>query len=166
MSEDARQTRFRKSLDVQVLEKRMRKSEVGDTINYSELTELIGADVTNGARSRLQSARRILERDCIVFATIPTVGIKRLSDSQVVATGPSFISKINRVAKRATRRMAAVQDFNALSNTDKILHNSIAAHSGALLAATTSKAREKVRRGVEENSGELLAAKRTLELLG
>ena len=76
---------FKRSIDTQTVVDRLRASEIGDLVTYASISEALGRDVTNGARSVLQSARRIvLNEDQMVFGVVTRVGLKRLSDVEIV----------------------------------------------------------------------------------
>ena len=108
------------SPDVIVLKPRLRSMEPGDVVTYAELSELIQNDVQRVRRSALQRARLILMReDMIVFGVIRSVGLQRLSDSEVARLWPSVVRHVRRSAKRGMRRHACVKSRDALTPEEK-----------------------------------------------
>jgi len=114
------------SMETRMLLDRLAKASVGEVIKYTELSELIGQDVQARSRGHLASAIKSLLNDRqMVFGVIRTVGVKRLSDGEIVAVGDEILPRIRRMAKRATRKLLAVADFNSLTNDQKIRHNAV-----------------------------------------
>lgn len=111
--EQWREPTFVASIDVRSICKAFSETKVGDTVTYLQLSELIGRDVQTEARSVLTSARKISQReDGIVFGTIYKVGLKRLSDIEIVQTGAETVVKIRRASRRAGDRVAVPRPEN------------------------------------------------------
>lgn len=127
-------TTFELSVDTQLLYRHLVEHEATEVpITYEELSELIGRDVQREARHLLQSARRrALKRDRIVFGTVTGVGLRRLSDEEVAATGESFLKRIRRTARRASETVTCVQDFEKLPADAKAKHNATLSLAGVL----------------------------------
>jgi hypothetical protein len=152
------------SVDIKLLYERLLKAAIGDVITYEELSEIIRLDIrSKKGWSKLFSARRRAERhDRMLFSAVPTVGIQRCNDAEIVASGPKAVQKIRRSARRGAERLSLVSDFSTLSNTDKITHNTSAAHLGALYEFTKPSAARKIEAAVKE-SGQTLSLGATLE---
>ena len=165
--EKVQQTKYQLSLNTQMLCERLRKeTEAGAIVKYEDLSEVIAKDVRRAAKHLLASARHVLERDeNMVWAPVRNVGLELLSDTGVVYTGPCFLRKAHRAAKRGGRRMRSVRKFSDLPNEAKILHNTVLSQAGVMILASSGKSTQRIRAAVEANSGELVAAKRSLELL-
>lgn len=148
------------SLDSKMIYERLKKTEIGDIIPYSELSTLIGRNAQNGGRGSIQTARRkSLREDYMVFGVIHNVGLKRLSDLEIVATGEDTVTKIRRASARGFRIITAIRDFDKLPNDKKILHNTYASVLGALSMATTAARMKKL-------EGRVAEAKASLSLTG
>jgi hypothetical protein len=114
------------AMETRMLRDRLAKSNIGDVITYSELSDLIGQQVQDRSRGHLNSAvKSLLTERQMVFGTIRTVGLKRLSDGEIVAVGDEILPRIRRMAKRATQKLLAVADFNSLTNDQKVRHNAV-----------------------------------------
>jgi hypothetical protein len=153
------------SIDVKVTYDRLRAAKVGDVVTYQELSALIGRDIRKTAAWVLSSARRkVLHDDSIVFGVIYKVGVKRLNDQEIVATGHDAITMIHRRAVRSIKKITAVQDFHALSPADQIRHNTYASVLGMLSHTTRDKQIKRIEAVVEKSQAEL-AVQRTLKAL-
>lgn len=113
---------FEMSLDVSLLVKLLSSKQAGEVATYEELSAAIGRDVRE-RRSAMHSAlRHIQNTDHAVFACVPNVGYKRLSDKEIVDTGTSYIQKSRRVAKRGAKSLACVK-FDNLTPEQRLQHN-------------------------------------------
>lgn len=113
---------FEMSLDVSLLVKLLSSKKVGETATYEELTATIGRDVRD-RRSAVHSAlRHIQNNDHAVFACIPNVGYKRLSDAEIIDSGTHYINKSRRVARRGAKSLACVK-FDHLTPEQRLQHN-------------------------------------------
>lgn len=89
-------------------------------VSYDQLCTATGCS-KDDLRRPLRTARIILERDeGIVFATVPRSGLRRLSDSEIVASSRDFTRKIHRTAIQGETRLGAVRDMAALSEQDQL----------------------------------------------
>ena len=149
------------SADTALLYARLKRLAPSETASYEDLSEVIGRDVRNGARSNLGSAmRRALTNDGIVLASVRKVGVKRLDDPEIVSTGDAAISRIRRSTRRAARKLAAT-DFDRLGDADKISHNTFISILGALHDSTKPSSVERVRIEVK-TAGQRLPLAKTL----
>lgn len=92
---------------------------VNGEISYSVICSKLKLPLET-IRSSLNTARRALEKEQIAFAVIRGVGLKRLNDGETAQSSSRFVKQINRSAKRGTRRLQAVRNFNELSNADQL----------------------------------------------
>lgn len=107
------------SVDARTLMERLSRVDVGDLVTYDELSALIGRNVTQDARHLLRSARARLEKEeHVVFAPVIAVGVRRLDDVGVVATGEQALSHVRRTSHRAARRQSFV-DLGKLDESQK-----------------------------------------------
>lgn len=130
---------FELSVDAQLLTKRLMKAEVGETVTYAEMNELIHSNVQKKSRHLMQRARITCQREKrMVFDAIENVGLKRLNDSEIAQTGERVMSGINRAARRGFKRINCA-DYNAIDNEAKIKMNTHLSMLGALNAITSAK---------------------------
>lgn len=150
------------SVDVRMIFDRLVAAEIGDTISYAEINDMLGRKGKDPAQSVISSARRkALNEHRMVFAAVAKVGIKRLSDVEVVDTSEFSIDKVRRASRRAARRIASV-NFDALPNDKKIRHNTYLSMFGALASITTGASMKKLEGKIAESKMQLPLAK-TLE---
>jgi len=82
---------------------------IGQTLTYAKASKTIGRNVQGGARSNLEKARRIVERESGArFATLQNQGIRRLATEEIPSIGAHARSKIHRLAKRGYRRLSGL----------------------------------------------------------
>lgn len=152
------------SADTRIIYKRLASAQVGDTISYAELSELVGRDVQTSGRNTLNSARRMAMReDRYVFGVKIGVGLVRLDDSSIVDSGASGAVRARRAIRRGARVLSCVSDFNAMPNEKKIQHNAMLSLYGALHEAMRPAGIAKIETAVAKISGEL-PMRKTLEL--
>jgi hypothetical protein len=113
---------FQQSIETQRLITRLRIVPVGSLITYEELTEVAGCNVQQ-ARGPLQSARNSLLRiERIAFGTVIGQGLKRLDDVGKINETDTRREAIRRKARGARRLLLSVDDYEHLSNADKLRH--------------------------------------------
>jgi hypothetical protein len=155
---------FSRSIDTKIIIDKLLTMQIGDTITYQELTDLIKRDVTKSGRGALRSAVRILlNENGMLFGTVLKTGIKRLTPSEGVGFASDSISRIHREAGRGARRIAAV-DYEKLGANDRMKHNATAAVLSAMHESTTSSRVRKIEAAVENKHK--LAVAETLAMLG
>lgn len=149
------------SIDTKLLLQRLQKAEVGELLTYDELGDIIGRDVQKEARSCLLSAIRSCLSAEIVFGTVRNVGVKRLTDRELAGIGEDVRSHIGRVARKATRKMTLISNFDNLTNEEKIRHNTTISMLGAVGHITSVKANRSLENKVAA-SLEVLPLQKTL----
>lgn len=150
------------AIDTKLLFQRLQKAFVGDLITYPELSEIIGRNVQKEARGCLISAMRVALYNEMVFGTVRKVGIKRLTDRELAGIGEGVRLHIGRVARKAVRKMTMVNNFETLSNEEKIRHNTGVSMLGAIGHITSSK-QAKSLEGKVSSSLEALPLQKTLQ---
>lgn len=88
-------------------------------ISYEALALAAGKPIS-AIRSALDSARRSLEKDKIVFSTVRGVGLRRLTDGEKVQSTEAIKASIRRTSKRGLKRLNSVSEFQRLSNADQL----------------------------------------------
>lgn len=153
------------SVDTQVILARLKAAKVGDVITYTEISELIGRDVRNGARHLLRAARNWAKREYrIVFGVVTGKGIQRLDDAGKVRAGAGEMSRIRRASRRAAQTLGTVEEFSELPNDMKIRHNMALSVFGIVQQATSTKVQNRIAEKVDGVEGGMLAMKKSLEL--
>ena len=116
---------FYLSTETRQCKERLKQAEIGETVTYKELSDLIGRDIQE-YRNPLSSARHALIRDHgIDFCCITGVGVRRLSDKEVVLSADYARKKIRKTSNREMKRlMNCVENFEALPVDLQKKHNS------------------------------------------
>ena len=95
-----KRSKFQTSIEAQLLYNRLCKVGVGEMIPYPVMSEIAGFDVQT-RRGPMDTARRMCEREKIVFGVVFDEGLKRLNDTEIVQTGHGAIDHIRKTARRA-----------------------------------------------------------------
>lgn len=150
------------SLDAQLIRDRLYKAEVGETVTFAELDELIGRDVRKKAISAMNTARKhALKNRRVVFTSVHGVGIKRMTDVEVVDGAACDVKHIRRSARRAAVKLTTV-DFGTLPNEKKVEHNAQLSVLGVIDQFSSKSALTLTKARVQEAS-EVLPVGRMLE---
>jgi len=148
------------SIDTQTVERLLAEAAVGEVVAYSTLSASVGRDVQNGARHILKSAQTRLLRDReMVFAPVWGQGMKRLDDAGIVGTGVSTLRRVHNLARRGGRTLAAVHDFEALPNDQKVKFNLMAAQLGMLTYVTSGRIAKKLEAAAGKSAAPMPTAK-------
>ena len=150
------------AIDTRLLLQRLLKAKIGEVITYKELNEVISRDVQQEANGCLQSAMKAALRHEMVFSTMRGIGIKRLTDRELAGIGEATRNHITRSARIAMRKMGLVRDFKALTNEEKIRHNTGLAMLGAV-AHISSPKQAKALEGKINATMSVLPVQKTLE---
>lgn len=138
-----------------ILYARLRQARVGEVVTYRELGAAIGADVQNGARGHLLTARRLaMKTDGYVFDVVTNQGLVRLSADQTVATASRDLRSIHRRARRMLETQSTV-DAAELDNAARVKFSATLSLAGALLQASTPTAMKKIEGRVQEKNDRL-----------
>ncbi|MGI0025836.1 MAG: hypothetical protein ACREA4_11940, partial [Nitrososphaera sp.] len=125
------------SIETKLLYERLKQAQLGELIEYTELSKIAGRDVRGPVRYAMASARRLCERqDRMVFGVVRLVGLRRLDDVEIIGTQQTAIDHVRRTVRRSARRLSCVREFDSLSPEDQTRHNSYQCIN-ALLAHTT-----------------------------
>lgn len=138
------------SVDVIEIYKWLIDVPVGGIVTYSDLSALIGRNVSGRYRYILAAARNMAVRENrIVFDVIKNVGLRRCGNDDMVDVGADGIVRIrNLVDKRAKIILCA--DYNELSNPKKIKHNATLSLLGAIKQHSTPKAQVEAEKAVAQ----------------
>lgn len=91
------------------------------------------------------------------------VGVKRLTDVGIVATGRSGIAAIHRSASRSAKTLACVAEFDKLPNAAKLDHNAALSIAGAIASITRECSVKRLTAAVD-SAPKALPLGRTLEV--
>ena len=152
-----------RSADTLLLMSALEKLDVGETMTYEDLTDVVKRSVQGSARHNLNSARKILERERRrVFGIIMGVGVKRLNDKEIAVSGVDTIKRVKRMASRGINRMTCVI-YEHLDNDSKIRFNTDASILGALAHISKGTSIKKIENKAKEQQ-QRLAIGATLEM--
>lgn len=141
---------FQISIESQLVIDELGKAKVGDVVTYDKLTRLLGRDVRTVARGSLTTARRRLQKDSgIVFGTVARVGVRRLSNSETVGVGASYIKRVHSTVRRGVH-VVGCADYDALGKDDQVKHNTYLSIFGTLGELTKTKQIEVVEKRVAD----------------
>lgn len=152
------------SIDTQTLERELMLIAIGDVVTYGQLTRAIGRDVQNGASHLLASARHRVQRDhALCFEPVRGEGLKRLNDESIVGTVAAAFGRVRNIARRGSRRLACVQNFDALPNDLKVRHNVAASIFGVLGHVTKDSSVKKLEGGTANGKHDALPVGKFLD---
>ena len=151
------------SLEAQLLYERLCQAQPGDEITYAELSKIATRNVQTTARSALNTARRRCENhDHIVFSTISSVGLRRLTNEEIPKSTQRNIDHIRRTASKAAKRLACV-NYKELSQRAQITHNTNMSLLG-VLSEVSKPSGGKLREQHVSLSQQVLPIGRTMEI--
>lgn len=133
----------------------------GESLTYAAISAAVGFDVTLHL-GRLYRIRDQLKRSgSSVIEVVPRVGVRRLTDSEVVNEhAGSYVKRTARAAKRGSGGNASVQ-YEALDPIDQTRHNVMQAAFGAIGLLT----KRRTQLAIADNGGARLTLPPT-EVLG
>lgn len=144
------------SVDSRLLYKRLAELAPGQIITYAELSAIIGRDVQGDARSYLNTARRMVEReDGKAFGCIINEGLKCLIDKEIIVSGSNAVTRIRKFSKRAARRFTCIADMASLPNEERIKMNATASILGAIAFIGKASNVSKIEAAVAETKEQL-----------
>ncbi len=146
---------FQASPTTRLLRQKLKTVPVGSTVSYADLGAEI-SETVSGVHSGLQSARNsLLRSDHMVFSAIPGEGLKRLTDSEIVAASDQDIDGIRRKARKAAIKVTSVKDFAGLPPKDQIGHTTKLSIFTAVASMASDRGLKKVEAAVGGRASEL-----------
>jgi hypothetical protein len=137
------------SVDSQLLIKRLKEVNKGDTVTYEELSKVISGDVRKKDRyAMVRAIHRLLKDERIVFSVVRKQGLKRLEDAEHVGIGSVATDKVRRISRRSAEKMLCA-DFSKLTNEEKVEYNTHLSVLGALAMVTKTDRIKQVKAAVE-----------------
>lgn len=156
-------TRFQPSLDARLIFELLMKCEVGRTITYEQIGEVVGKERVTSATTGLYTALRWAEQEDVVFGSVRGLGYRRLSDEEIATTvGEAGMRRIRRASTRLMGRVARAKDEN-ISEEAKIRRNAAVSMFGVLAHMTKRHSVKKLEENVERHDDQL-AVGRVLDL--
>ncbi len=108
--------------ETDLIYQRLSKTSEGDVVTYSELSAMIGRDITT-CRGYLATARRqVLREHGMVFAPVTGVGVRHCNDIEKVGLGMDLERQARRRNNKAIKTTIAVKDYDALPPEVKDQH--------------------------------------------
>lgn len=154
------------SIDTQTIEKLLGGAAVGDIVTYSAMSAAIGRDVQTEARGNVTSARQRLHVGRqMVFGAVTNVGLKRLDDEGKIAAAQGHARRGRSQYRRSLKTVAAVDNFDALPNDQKLRHSLVAAQAGVILNLTAPARTRRLEEAIGDNVKKAFKPKETLELM-
>lgn len=150
------------SIDAQVLLNRLKQAQPGETIQYSELTELIkrNVQIQPGYGACLTARNRLMRDEGMIFSPVFDQGLKRLTEEEIASSGGRGIVRIKRIASREKMKLhCGIRNFESLSNAAKIAHNTAASIYGLMQMFSKTKTITKIETAVIAQNGKLPSAK-------
>lgn len=152
------------SVDARLLHQKLKTIEIGATVTWDDLSSVIGRDVRDSGYSALTTARRRVQiDDGMIFDAVHTIGLKRLTDIEIVSSGQSFVDRVRRIARKGAKRLLSVKDFDKLPNNVKVSHNAYASLLGAITQVSSESKVRMLEKHVQ-NTQQALPLAKTLEV--
>lgn len=147
---------FRQSLESQLVAKALADKSHEPIFTYAELSKIAGVKDITLRRGVLVTARRAARREHrIVFSVVRGVGLKRLTDSEIVGSRVEKRTKIRNAAKDSQKDMGCIVHEN-LSRDEKTRFAVEDAALGIVAACMSTKGQGAIEQKVIENkSGRL-----------
>ncbi len=119
-TDEQKRTREAREAATRLLVTYLRSAAVGEIIPYAVLAQRSGWPLLDPKeRTPIHRARSIILReDRIRYACVTGVGVKRMADVEVVADGPSAVSRARRKIRNERRKVEAIQHPDKLSSED------------------------------------------------
>jgi len=130
---------FQQSMETALLIAHLKKTVVGQTVSYEELTRVAGKPIVGGA-SELRTARiRLAKDNDMLFSCLPTKGVMRLDDRGIVNEGIARTGHVRRYTKNTAQRLAKIADFSALPRDYQLKHSSAISINATIAFMTRTK---------------------------
>jgi hypothetical protein len=154
---------FEMSPDTRFLRQKLRALGQGVEVSYADLGKEIGKEVGGGFPA-LQSAVRGLLKEGYVFSPIRGVGLRRLTDAEIVSASDGDITSLRRRAKRAAKKLSSVE-YQKLTPAQQLAHTAKTSIMGAVASMTTDRAVNAIEKVAGGKAGEL-PIRETMKALG
>ena len=135
-------------------------------VSYEELTALVGRDIRNGAYSNLGTARRFVQREHqIVFDVVPNVGLRRMTDEEIVGSADRDLRHMSKTTRKTAHRLTCVK-FAELPREQQVEHNAKLSVLGVMGMMARPASVQTVQKAIaSQGDAETLATAKTMDLL-
>lgn len=144
-----------RSIEASLIRDRLAKADVGDIITYATMSELIGRNIQDRRwflTTALNSLLNELPPHRKVFSAIENIGVKRLSDEEIVASSSTrYTKKLRRASRKEAKRIAAVEVDN-LSRENQTALFTAQSLIGAISTVTKSSMVERIATKIENSA--------------
>lgn len=141
------------SAETELLIKFLTTAEEGQVLTYQEMTEACKVD-TQDHPHHLQTARRNLLKQRVVFGTIVGIGIKRLSDEEMPDESGDKLKRARRAAKKGLV-IVACADMAKLTPETKIRAITTRTVLGFMAGAGSRKTLNLAEQAARTHNGEM-----------
>ena len=131
------------SIDAKLVYELLKRANVGETITYDQMSDAIGRDIRRHFGALMTARRMAIRNDRMVFGTVRTVGIKRLSDIETVDSAERTFSHIRRTVRREAQRQSTV-DIGALPREYQTKYYSGISYLGTLAEFAKPATQDKI----------------------
>jgi hypothetical protein len=136
--------------------RRLSAMKPGEVVSFAELSKIAGMEITSSA-SALKSGRRIALNDArIVTESVRGVGLRRVPDEEIATShSDRDVASSRRQAKRSLKKLACVEDFNAITNHAQLSHVIKSSFFGAVAFMARKGKLQEIARAAAGRSSEL-----------
>jgi hypothetical protein len=131
-------------------------------ITFPEISKVLGRDVNGGDPAVQGALKQLFRRYGLCFANIRGVGYRRHTDSTLLGEASWNRHRLRRMARRSGQRLTKVQNFETLTDQEKLQHQSHLALFGAVSVMASKQGIVAIER-VATTSNEKLPLGKTLE---
>lgn len=136
MNDTHKRATFERSIEVTLMVERLDRCQPGEMVSYEELSRIALVDVQHEGRSKLDSARRILQNEKEkLFEPLIGKGLKFLTDEGIADCGPGRVLRLNRLAKRALKKQM-LSDPKKLPPDKALKNNAVLSVLGLAVIST------------------------------
>lgn len=153
------------SFETKKIIERLSALNPGESLSYRDIQEMCGLSSLAPCRGYIQTARRTLRSDGVLFEAIRGQGLRRMTDEQIATQCPSWRRRRIRVqAREMVKDIGAIQSFASLSDEAQ-LSVYVAQSEAAIIQKATDRGAETKLRDASRAKKEQLAIGESLRLL-
>lgn len=149
--------------DIEAIVRLLDTAGIGTIVTYDEMSAAINRDILKH-RYLLQSAVTEMLKNGMVFECIVRVGMKRMSDSEIIANAPLDLKRLRKKAKRSAAKLVSV-GWDHLTTEEQKNHNLYISALGAIAYASCEKNFGKLESACRNGNQNGLPTATTLKLL-
>ncbi|SCM71564.1 hypothetical protein KL86PLE_100265 [uncultured Pleomorphomonas sp.] len=145
---------FQSSAETRLITQELAKCAKGEIIPYERICEVVSRPLDDIRGNIATAMRRVLRDKDFVFSAVRGVGLKRLTDAEIVADGSARTTALHKSAARAVERQSKA-DFDSLTNEQKIRFSAEMSVNSAIAMMTRESSIKKVEAKVPPAAREL-----------